>query len=291
MFTPSYTNTTPIPFGKSLIESDDVNSTQLAQDTYLGNIDDQRALSVVTSNTTLVANRDVWVPVSTAAGNVTITLPAAANHTTQPILIQKVSQDTNRLIIQRAGSDTIDNPYSPLSIPITTSIELINPGESARLYPQPSTSYWRGVYNNNTRLVSCVVSSGSQTFANSSTTTAVQFGTGTTISDRTGMHSEVTNNTRFTVNVTGSYEVKAAIRFADNTGGNAVGTWLLRNGTTTINPQAFFAKDSASQGRRYATLVNMINLNSGDYLELIGFQDSGSTLTLTNAFISISLLV
>lgn len=153
--TPAYTNPTPIVDGPTnFIEGADVNTlfsdANQVNDT-LNAIDDQRALSIATSNITLVANRDTFAPVDAAGGNRTVTLPLASAHTTQPITIKKVdggfpnsNGSAGRVIIARSGSDRIENPDDPRSTPIATTYTLYEPDEEVTLYPVENA--WRVIH-------------------------------------------------------------------------------------------------------------------------------------------------
>jgi hypothetical protein len=93
--------------------------------------------------------------------------------------------------------------------------------------------------------------------------------------DTDGLHDNVTNNTRLTVQLTGIYEIHANILWDTNaTGGrhciirkNGVATDLL---VSSIPGNGAFSPNSHISG--------FIQLTAGDYIEMFGFQDSGGNL-------------
>lgn len=226
MFNPTYTPSPTIPFAKPLIQSADVNTQTTTLNTYLGGIDDQRALAVQTANITLTANRDVYVPVNSTGGAFTVTLPDATTHTTQPIIIKKVSNDLTEITIQRAGSDTIENPYAVATTPVATSITLVLPGEYVALYPTGTT--WRVVnYGGNPNVVYArAFRNATQSIANSGFN-KIQFNAET--SDVYNLFDSTTNF-RFTCPVTGIYEISASVAVAPGTSSDCVAS-IYKNGS------------------------------------------------------------
>ena len=231
IITSTYSAPAPIPFEKPNIQSSDVNNTQASQDTFLATIADQRALGVITSNTTLVANRDIYNPVSTAGGAVTITLPSGANHTTQPIFIKKISNDLTAITIQRASTDVIESPFVPLTTPTATSITLVLPNESIALYPTlvGGVHQWRVVsYSGETKSVYArAFRNATQSIANAGFI-KVQFNAET--SDVYNLYDPTTNH-RFTCPVAGVYEVSASVAIGPTAGSSDMVASIYKNGS------------------------------------------------------------
>lgn len=136
-----------IPFEKQIIASADVNNQTQGINNFVSLTDDQRALSYTTENTTLVANRDVYVPVDTSSGSVQITLPAGVNQTIQPIVVKKVSADFNVVVVVRdpATTDVIERPGLNLTTPTSTSATIVANQEFVAWYPtlMSGVYHWR----------------------------------------------------------------------------------------------------------------------------------------------------
>jgi hypothetical protein len=197
---------------------------------YLTGIDDQRALSVSTSNSSLVANRDIYNPVSTAGGAVTKTLPSGVDHFTQPICIKKISNDLNVLTIACVGSDVIESPFVALTTPTATSITLVLPNEEIWLYPTlvSGVYQWRVVsYNGNVKPVYArAFRNATQSIPNTGFN-KIQFNAET--SDVYNLFDSTTNF-RFTCPVTGVYEISASLAIAPGTSSDCVAS-IYKNGT------------------------------------------------------------
>jgi hypothetical protein len=92
-------------------------------------------------------------------------------------------------------------------------------------------------------------------------------------------HSTVTNITRYTPNVSGTYDVEGQIAYAVNST-NDRGAQFRRNGSTIDGLQYGAARAGAgSSFASIATCSGVVFLNgSTDYIELYGFQESGGSL-------------
>lgn len=92
-------------------------------------------------------------------------------------------------------------------------------------------------------------------------------------SDSKGMHSTVTNTSRVTIVIPGTYTVAGSLRYAPTAGG--IRETLLRlNGTTVFG-------DTGSDGSANFDLVNvsgMVQCVAGDYIEMCGYQTSGAAI-------------
>lgn len=100
-----------------------------------------------------------------------------------------------------------------------------------------------------------------------------------TIVDSYGGHSNSTNNSRYTAQAPGWYMVMGAVCWAANaTGWRGVRT--LKNGATASVGGAteVLANTVAAALTTIATPAVIVFLNSGDYVEVEGYQTSGGNL-------------
>ena len=120
-------------------------------------------------------------------------------------------------------------------------------------------------------LYSAAYATSGQTIADS-TFTALTFDTNDF--DRGGIHSTSVNPTRFTVPMGGIYLCLGNVTFNPPTA-TQVAVVLKKNGTTFINGGGFIADTftSLAGGAYCATIVQLV---SGDYIEFMGFQTTGS---------------
>lgn len=94
-----------------------------------------------------------------------------------------------------------------------------------------------------------------------------------------GMHDNVTNNSRLTAIVSGTYVLTAHVAFAANTTG--VRALAIRlNGTSTIATQI---TNAAGSGATFLTLSTVYRLTAGDYVEMVVTQTSGGDLSVSSA--------
>jgi len=94
--------------------------------------------------------------------------------------------------------------------------------------------------------------------------------------DTNGFHDNSTNNTRITIpsGYAGKYLITGVIQWGSNSSGNRVNDIKL-NGTT------FLGYSYMDAGGYQSCAVTMVqDLAVGDYIEMIGYQNSGSTLTI-----------
>lgn len=97
--------------------------------------------------------------------------------------------------------------------------------------------------------------------------------------DPAGMHSNVSNTSRITISDLGVYYVKGNVRFSGNTSGNRV-LRIRANGTTNLAECS--SPTSIDSGHPAGVEVSTLAVfRSTGYLELMAFQDSGSTLNTT----------
>lgn len=106
------------------------------------------------------------------------------------------------------------------------------------------------------------------------TTTALAFNSERFDTDT--MHDTATNNSRITIKTAGVYAVAAGVWFAANGLGNIREAWIQVNGATRIAEDCR-APVGGGGGTRIA-LSTIYKLAVNDYLEVIAYQDSGSTV-------------
>lgn len=114
----------------------------------------------------------------------------------------------------------------------------------------------------------------SQTLATATWTAISQ---DTTLLDTDGQHSNSVNNSRFTCQVAGYYTAGGAVGFSTNSTGSR-GAGIYRNGSPLILASGIVT--AASNAVHVATAGEILmQLAVGDYLELMGWQNSGGNLT------------
>lgn len=109
---------------------------------------------------------------------------------------------------------------------------------------------------------------------NDSTDTAIDFNdeSGALDFDEGGLHSTGVNPSRFTANATGYWECSGQIAWdADATDARQV--YWRRNGSTSFAPRNIPATAFV-----YQTATDTIHLTSGDYVQLMVYQGTGSSV-------------
>lgn len=96
---------------------------------------------LVTTSTTvnLVANKEVYVVMNNTS-NAVVNLPSATT-AKKSIIIEKGANNYTTVTVNRAGSDTLSNPFGAVAAPVGTSFILYLPGESYEFVPMGT--YWR----------------------------------------------------------------------------------------------------------------------------------------------------
>lgn len=109
---------------------------------------------------------------------------------------------------------------------------------------------------------------------NNTTATTIAFDS--TVTDSYGGHSNSTNNTRYTAQVTGWYWVAGSTSWNNISGGDrTIGIW--KNGAAVPyygsgNPAASINVNPQESG------FGLVQLNAGDYVEISVYQDSGAPI-------------
>ena len=98
-------------------------------------------------------------------------------------------------------------------------------------------------------------------------------------------HDNSTNNTRLTVptGLGGKYQVNAQHFFAGNASGTNRYARVIKNGSTSAPYPAYALHTTMGGASVYFNLTSVLSLVAGDYLELQGLQDSGSSLDVANS--------
>ena len=120
---------------------------------------------------------------------------------------------------------------------------------------------------------------GTQTIAQSVATSAwTTITLDTEQQDSYGGHSTTTNSSRYTAQVAGWYTVCGVVAWTQNATG-ARGARLHVNGASIAGSAQMLAPSSSSTITGVMTATRAVQLAVGDYLEVAGWQASGSTLT------------
>lgn len=104
----------------------------------------------------------------------------------------------------------------------------------------------------------------------------------TSVDDNLSGHSNVTNNTRYTVQVAGYYQVSGSVNFANNTTGYRLATWL-KNGTELPAARGFGNPNITTWTCTVVPPTIGVQCAVGDYLEMAVYQNSGGSLSTTAA--------
>ena len=120
--------------------------------------------------------------------------------------------------------------------------------------------------------------SAAQSIANA-TFVAITFGT-EDLDSPAGHHDNVTNNTRFTAQYPGWYQLSGAVAFVANATGQRITRWAV-NGTG-LNGGDVFSQTTAANDVVAAARTMLVLLNAGDYVELQAWQNAGGALNTSN---------
>jgi hypothetical protein len=96
--------------------------------------------------------------------------------------------------------------------------------------------------------------------------------------DNDGMHSTASLTSRITAQTAGRFQFGGGVIFAVNGTGRRICWWAL-NGTAVLGSEATtMASSVANATCGPGARTKSVFLNVGDYVELIGYQDSGGAL-------------
>ncbi|HEU4967261.1 MAG TPA: hypothetical protein VFT53_07390 [Candidatus Saccharimonadales bacterium] len=121
-------------------------------------------------------------------------------------------------------------------------------------------------------------STSAQTLANN-TWTSIAFNA-TTVDTYNG-HSNSTNNTRYTAQVAGYYELSGGLAFVPNASGTRNAMWGV-NGTRIQKTGGGNDIGSSANDNPATPNTHQVFLNVNDYVELFGLQLSGGNLNTQN---------
>lgn len=94
--------------------------------------------------------------------------------------------------------------------------------------------------------------------------------------DGTGGHSTSSNTSRYTARYPGWYQVSGVVAFAGNVTGRRISWWTV-NGVPVTATQLAFAPVTTGDAEIPGRTAH-VYLAIGDYVELIGYQESGGNL-------------
>jgi len=159
------------------------------------------------------------------------------------------------------------------------SLAVVSPGT-----PITSALWMSNVYNGLTYLsnppAATLVQTSATTSLTSGTWGAIGFDSSTF--DNYGMHSNVTNTSRATIQQAGKYLIAGTVAFAFNASGDR-GAKIMKNGAVVQGPYSL-SPTSSGHTPSVATAGFILPCAVGDYLELAGYQNSGGAL---NTLISV----
>jgi hypothetical protein len=192
--------------------------------TILGNKDG--IVNSASATITCTQNQTTTVFANRATAQ-TVQLPAWSDQRF-PIYIEKTAANGAVVTIQRAGADTINNPYNSSPTPVPTTFTLRLPGESCWVYPDPVTNFWHVLMvNEPNHLTTAHVY---RTFGAQTVTTfgAVASQMQTKLLGSDVMNYYNTSTFRYTPLIAGKYEITTSHNW--NSGANAtVITSFARN--------------------------------------------------------------
>lgn len=114
-----------------------------------------------------------------------------------------------------------------------------------------------------------------QTLVNN-TVLAIAFGTSSeAYKTNNSMHSTVTNNTRVTIQTAGKYHISGVVRYAGGNTTNRYETSIRVNGSNIIAANSIPATATSV----YVSVDTVSSLAVNDYIELLGFQVTGGSIT------------
>lgn len=94
--------------------------------------------------------------------------------------------------------------------------------------------------------------------------------------DGIGGHDTGVNPSRFTARYAGIYQGSGVATYVANATGRRAQQWFV-NGTALAASQTAYQSTAANDGE-FAARTKQFYLNAGDYVELMGYQESGGAL-------------
>lgn len=157
---------------------------------------------------------------------------------------------------------------------MASSVEVLNLAQLAFFNNKPTATLYQ--------------SSGTSIANNPSPYQVVGFNAST--EDNWSGHSSVTNNSRYTVQVAGTYRVSGAVQFPTN-GTGIRGVEIFKNGTSQ-NGVNQLSPSNSSTFTSVPVPASNIACVVGDYIEIAAYQNSGGALTTqgNGTFLSVEFL-
>lgn len=88
-----------------------------------------------------------------------------------------------------------------------------------------------------------------------------------------------TANTKLICRTAGKYQVHAGVSFFGSTGGTIRGVGIRKNSTTGSPTDGIhFHRHDMIAGTQEVTISNLVSLTTGQFIQIVGFQDSGGNL-------------
>ena len=247
--------------------------------TILGN----KAGVVDSASATITCTQNVTTAVfANRATAQTVQLPAWSGQRF-PIFIEKSAANAAVITIQRAGSDTINNPFNSSASPVSTTFTLRIAGESCWLIPDPTTNFWHVLMVNQALAqLGCFVHSNANQ-------TTVASGTIVALNTETYDRSNSWNNStfRYTALVEGLFQFNIGSHLQLVTSGNAA--LVLRNFNVGNAQQLGLRVASITELSTNALTLggpSMIPMNVGDYANFIVNTSAGNVTIYGNAITS-----
>jgi hypothetical protein len=248
-----------------------VNSSGGVNDTLL-QVSGYRDVLTGDSNQTVTANYDVCYYCNNTT-NITITLPPASTQlVNKNIRIIKIGNNTATVTVQRAGSDTIGNPYSLISVPVDTSFVIYAPGEyyeynaSGNVWYALNYNFPESYFNANVR---------STTFQS-----AVASGTITAFNTELRDPSDSWNSStyRYTAKVSGVYNFMGHV-LAQGSVATGLGVILRQFNISNTQLQGLRCGflDTTSATQVFSLVISQkLTMAVGDYVNVIGSVGTGT---------------
>jgi len=187
---------------------------------------------VNTTTYTIQPNQDVFNYVTNNTGNVTLNLPPAITQY-KDITIKKNVNNAFTVTLQRAGSDTIENPSNPLTTPTATSITpIVSCGQSITLTPVGSVWWIKDIDLPNVHVRAALVA-GNQSVTGGTNATIIFDNDSTGLNyDKSGSYNNA--NGEFIAPISGVYRTYSCL-YANNNG--VAGDYYMRikyNGVSSL---------------------------------------------------------
>jgi hypothetical protein len=255
-----------------------VNSSGGVNDTLL-QVSGYRDVLTGNSNQTVTANYDVCYYCNNTT-NITITLPPASTQlVNKNIRIIKIGNNTATVTVQMAGSDTIGNPYSLISVPVDTSFVIYAPGEyyeynaSGNVWYALNYNFPESYFNANVR------STTSQSAVASGTITAFN----TELRDPSDSWNSSTY--RYTAKVPGVYNFMGHILTQGSTAAGLQMTLRQFNISNTQLQGLRCGYTDTASGAIVTSLVisQKLTMAIGDYANVVGIASTGTITMYGNA--------